>query len=51
MSVLSNVEEYVEQLLKFPNSAHDDFVDTVSQYLLNYQYKHGGRIVTDVGIL
>ena len=48
-SVLSNIEEYVEQLLKFPNSAHDDFVDTVSQYLLNYQYKYGGRIATDSG--
>ena len=50
-SVLPNVEEYVEQLLKFPNSAHDDFVDTVSQYLLNYQYKYGGRVATDSGFL
>ena len=46
-SVLPNVEEYVEQLLMFPNGAHDDFVDTVSQYLLNYQYKYGGRVATD----
>ena len=26
---------------------HDDFVDTISQYLLNYEYKYGGRIKTD----
>ena len=50
-SVLPNVEEYVEQLLMFPNGAHDDFVDTVSQYLLNYQYKYGGRVATDSGFL
>ena len=50
-SVLPNVEEYVEQLLRFPNGTHDDFVDTVSQYLLNYQYKYGGRVATDSGFL
>ena len=26
---------------------HDDFVDTISQYLLNYEYKYGGKIQTD----
>ena len=43
-----NIEEVVEQLLKFPNVAHDEYVDTTSQYLLDYSYKHeGGRINTD----
>ena len=47
-SVEPNIEEYVNQLLKFPSVAHDDFVDTCSQYLLNYSYKYdGGRIGTD----
>lgn len=41
-------EEIVSQLLKFPNVAHDEYVDTTSQYLLDYSYKHdGGRIRTD----
>lgn len=41
-------EEIVSQLLKFPNVAHDEYVDTTSQYLLDYSYKHeGGRIGTD----
>lgn len=43
-----NIEEYVNQLLKFPSVPHDDFVDTISQYLLNYSYKDdGGKIQTD----
>ena len=43
-----NIEEYVNQLLKFPSVGHDDFVDTISQYLLNYSYKYeGGIIETD----
>ena len=46
-SVEPNIEEYVNQLLKFPSVAHDDFVDTISQYLINYSYKYGGKIRTD----
>lgn len=46
-SVLSNIEEYVQELIKFPNAVHDDFVDTISQYLLNYEYRYTGKIVTD----
>ena len=42
------IEELTQQLLRFPKSTHDDFVDTISQYLLNYQYKcSGGRVATD----
>lgn len=47
-SVIENIEEYTNQLLKFPSVAHDDFVDTISQYLLNYSYKYdGGMIESD----
>lgn len=47
-SVDKDIEEVVEQLLKFPNVAHDEYVDTTSQYLLDYSYKYdGGRIGTD----
>jgi predicted phage terminase large subunit-like protein len=45
--IMPNVEEYVQQLLKFPSGEHDDFVDTTSQYLLNYEYRYGGKIDTD----
>lgn len=41
-------EEVVDQLLKFPNVAHDEYVDTTSQYLLDYSYKYdGGHIETN----
>ena len=41
-------EEIVSQLLKFPNVAHDEYVDTTSQYLLDYSYKNdGSRVGTD----
>ena len=42
-----NIEEDVDELLRFPNATHDDFVDIISQYLLNYEYKYGGRINTN----
>jgi predicted phage terminase large subunit-like protein len=46
--VKENIEEIIEQLLKFPNMAHDEYVDTTSQYLLDYSYKYdAGRILTD----
>ena len=44
---MPNIEEFVEQLLKFPACAHDDFVDTLSQYLLNYEYRNVGKIQTN----
>lgn len=46
-SVLPDIEEYVEQVLRFPNVGHDDFVDTISQYLLNYEYRYSGKISLD----
>lgn len=49
-SLQQDIEFYINQLLKFPNGEHDDFVDTVSQYLLNYQYKYGGKVQTNSGL-
>lgn len=47
-SIEPNIEEYVNQVLKFPNGTNDDFVDTCSQYLLNYSYSNSdGKILTD----
>lgn len=45
--ICKDIETYVDQLLRFPACEHDDFVDTISQYLLNYEYKYGGRVDTD----
>lgn len=46
-SVMKDIEDYIDQLLRFPNTDNDDFVDTVSQYLLNYEYRYGGRVGVD----
>ena len=46
-SIDPTIEDDVEEMLRFPNGTHDDFVDMVSQYLLNYEYKYGGKIDTD----
>ena len=46
-TVFKDIELYIDELVKFPNATHDDFVDTISQYLLNYEYKYGGKINTD----
>ena len=47
-SIDPNIEEVIEQLIKFPNVVHDEYVDTTSQYLLDYSYKYdGGHIETD----
>ena len=45
--IMPKIEEFVTQLLRFPSAEHDDFVDTISQYLLNYEYRNGGRVETD----
>jgi predicted phage terminase large subunit-like protein len=44
-SIDPNIEEVVEQLIKFPNVTHDEYVDTTSQYLLDYQYRYDGGYV------
>lgn len=40
-------EEYITQMVRFPKYTHDEIVDITTQYLLNYEYKYGGRISTD----
>ena len=39
--------EDIEEMLRFPNATHDDFVDMLSQYLLNYEYRYSGKVDTD----
>jgi len=41
------IEDDIEEMLRFPNATHDDFVDMLSQYLLNYEYRYGGKVDTD----
>ena len=40
-------ETDIDEMLRFPNATHDDFVDMLSQYLLNYEYRYGGKVDTD----
>ena len=46
-SIDTTIEDDIEELLRFPNYTHDDFVDMLSQYLLNYEYRYGGKVDTD----
>lgn len=41
------IDIMVEEMMQFPNSAHDDEVDAMTQYLNDYSYKGGSKIVTD----
>ena len=43
----NTIEEDIEEMLRFPNATHDDFVDMLSQYLLNYEYRYGGKVNAD----
>ena len=40
-------DNYIQQLIRFPKATHDEIVDITTQYLLNYQYKYGGKVNTD----
>ena len=46
-SVDKDSETYIDQLTKFPKSTHDEIVDITTQYLLNYEYKTSGKVITD----
>lgn len=46
-SIDPTIEDDIDELLRFPNGTHDDFVDMLSQYLLNYEYRYGGKVDTD----
>ena len=43
----NSIDEFVEELLKFPNSKNDDEVDAMTQYLNSWHYKNVGRIIAD----
>lgn len=43
----NTIEDDIDELLRFPNATHDDFVDMLSQYLLNYEYRYGGKVNPD----
>ena len=45
--IVGNIEDDIDELLRFPNGTHDDFVDMLSQYLLNYEYRYSGKVDTD----
>lgn len=44
-SIAPWVNDYVEELVSFPNSAHDDQVDTTTQALINLDKRKGGAKV------
>ena len=46
-SVDKESDTYIQQLIRFPKATHDEIVDITTQYLLNYQYKYGGKIDTN----
>jgi predicted phage terminase large subunit-like protein len=43
------IEEMIDEMMKFPNSEHDDEVDAMTQYLNVWQYKSTGRLCTEQG--
>lgn len=45
-SVDDTIEEMIEEMLTFPNSDHDDEVDAMTQYLVNWSAKPNGRFNT-----
>lgn len=47
-SIDPTIDEFEEELMKFPNSEHDDEVDAMTQYLIMCSnVKGGGKILTD----
>lgn len=46
-SIDPNIEDYVAELLLFPNSDHDDEVDATTQYLDEVRYQNSGKIVLE----
>jgi predicted phage terminase large subunit-like protein len=41
----SNIEDYIQEFMRFPNSDHDDEVDATTQYLNEIRYSNSGKIV------
>ena len=40
-----NIEDYIQQFMRFPNSDYDDEVDATTQYLNEIRYVNSGKIV------
>jgi predicted phage terminase large subunit-like protein len=40
-----NIEDYIQEFMRFPNSDHDDEVDSTTQYLNEIRYSNSGKIV------
>ncbi|NCU28813.1 MAG: hypothetical protein EOM85_04045 [Candidatus Moranbacteria bacterium] len=47
----NEIDGCVEQMLKFPNSSYDDFVDMTTQYLNEIRHKDYGRISTNSNVI
>lgn len=45
------INEMEDEMMKFPNGAHDDEVDAMTQYLINYEYHTSGKIETNRGFI
>ena len=41
----STIEDYIQEFMRFPNSDHDDEVDSTTQYLNEIRYKNSGKIL------
>ena len=41
------IVEMEDEMMKFPNGAHDDEVDAMTQYLISYEYRTSGKISTN----
>jgi predicted phage terminase large subunit-like protein len=39
------IEDYIQEFMRFPNSDHDDEVDSTTQYLNEIRYKNSGKIL------
>lgn len=50
-SIDNTIDEMVEEMMKFPNSQHDDEVDAMTQYLNSWQYRSSGKISTDKAVM
>lgn len=47
----STITEMEDEMMKFPNGAHDDEVDAMTQYLVCYEYHTSGRVETNLGFI
>lgn len=41
----TNIEDYIQEFMRFPNGAHDDEVDATTQYLNEIRYSNSGKIL------